>query len=68
MGDSLEKHDTCICGHEKRNHLNDGMFQYCIYGWDWEKKTLERSLCKCLRFKLDNLTYVEKEAKRKHLI
>lgn len=58
----VTKDALCKCGHAKYYH------EYFSKRWRdclWNTKTKE---CYCMEFKLDNLDYVVKKAKKKKLI
>jgi len=59
----------CVCGHEKGWHRLS--IQYCYAGQALDGGNFNYGkipLCKCARFKLDNLKLVEDLAKERKLI
>lgn len=58
--------DICVCGHEFDNHDldEDGWCLVCMFSDGFYGDGVND----CRQFKLDNLKYVEAEAKRKNLI
>lgn len=57
--------DKCTCGHSYERHA--------VYAYDgacaaWEDYIDPSDRCMCGRFKLDNLSYIEKLAKERNLI
>lgn len=52
--------DTCLCLHQRRMHMWDsGPCYVNLRPWN---------VCQCKRFKLDNLSYIEKLATKRGLV
>lgn len=55
----LDPKDKCLCGHKAANHFNASNCWDCKW---------EGIIPNCKKFKLDNLTFIERLAEQKNLI
>lgn len=57
--------EICLCGHLKSEHKG---WEYEPTGCQGEDGSVVGGICECSEFKLDNLRFIEDEAKKRKLI
>ena len=61
---TIQLYHLCVCGHESMYHVDHtdvGLGLYCVGDANTDS-------CPCPDFRLDNLSYIEKEAEFRNLV